>query len=253
MSAKHGQPPPNGLIQGRVAESGLQRRPNNFGYCNYIDRLFGMKCFRDIVELGAFTSAKDVSESMAALHGASCHGGIPLPSNGGPGGPASRRVLCICVGDGSTPRTAVLAAFVKGWECVSIDPVLRGEWAGRHQTVRGLRGFSGTLEDFIAAPPDPDALPVEVPSHLIVLCVHSHARFRGAASLSRLFAKCCGDHDIPAVVVSLPCCAKFRHVGDIGRPPDVRYDDDCVFSACRTVEIWNFPKKSDVQMCSLTS
>lgn len=32
---------------GRKSESGNIRRPNNFGYCSYIDKLFGLNCFAD--------------------------------------------------------------------------------------------------------------------------------------------------------------------------------------------------------------
>ncbi len=45
---------------GRMGDSGAVRRPNNFGYCDYVDRLFGLDCFADIVGLGAFGSAKDI-------------------------------------------------------------------------------------------------------------------------------------------------------------------------------------------------
>lgn len=37
--------------QGRKSESGIIRRPNNFGYCDYVDRLFSLNCFPDIVSL----------------------------------------------------------------------------------------------------------------------------------------------------------------------------------------------------------
>ena len=67
---------------GRKGDSGAVRRPNNFGYCDYVDRLFGLDCFADIARLGAFGSAKDVSESMAAIEAACRHGRLP-PSRGG--------------------------------------------------------------------------------------------------------------------------------------------------------------------------
>jgi hypothetical protein len=39
-------------------------------------------------------------------------------------------VLCISIGDGSTPRTACLAAFLTGWTTVAVDPALRRDWSG---------------------------------------------------------------------------------------------------------------------------
>jgi hypothetical protein len=72
------QDPPKKMVHGqRVADSGQARRPNNFGYCNYIDRLFGMKCFADIVELGVFTSGGPLLRPFHPLF--SCVGATPPP------------------------------------------------------------------------------------------------------------------------------------------------------------------------------
>ncbi|KAI2502861.1 hypothetical protein MHU86_11608 [Fragilaria crotonensis] len=234
-------PPPKPILRGRKAESGITRKPNNFGYCNYLDKLFALDCFPDIVKCGAFTTAKDVSESMAALQAATFHGKITRTQN------EQENVLCLSIGDGSTPRSAVLVAFLKkGWRSISIDPALKPEWEGNHASIRGLYGFCGTVEEFVAAAATTTIPPGDYPppDHIVLLCVHSHARFVGSASVANIRALYGGsggaDGVVPMAIVSLPCCAKFRHVGDIGRPPDVQYDDDCVFSACRTVEVWNF-------------
>ena len=70
-----------------------------------------------------FTSAKDVSESMAAIQAAGQYGLKSLQikqksdNNSKNNGQSSHnnsnsssiRVKCLCIGDGSTPRTAVLA------------------------------------------------------------------------------------------------------------------------------------------------
>ena len=238
---------------GRKGDSGSVRRPNNFGYCDYVDRLFGLDCFADIVKLGAFGSAKDVSESMAAIQAACRHGRLP-PSRGGGGADDGNDgdgggmnggggVACLCIGDGSTPRTAVLACFLKGWDCVSIDPALRDEWRGAEpRGVRGLVGYGGTLEDFLdddcgAAAALATAVGKKRHDHLLLLCVHSHARLVGRASVASITARFGG---VPASLVSLPCCPKFRSRRDVGRASDVSYEDDCVFSACRRVEVWNF-------------
>ena len=304
--AQWGLPAPKPtIVNAPRAASGQRRRPNNFGYCTYLDALFSLRCFADIVQLGAFISAKDVSESMAALNAVKRHsavagglatasddpltsgdlqtlgdaqtstsGDAPAPNssdsqaeNSGDahmhGSPTIEGTLCLCIGDGQTPRTAVLAAFLRRWRCVSIDPELHEKWSGTHATVQGLVGFRGTLDEFMATlrpvrkagDGDPDSTPDcnrltnpiltpgagEVESgevqHLILLCVHSHARFIGCSALPKICARY--GHP-PMTVVSLPCCPQFRHVRDIGRAPDVKYDDDCVFSDCRSVEVWNF-------------
>jgi hypothetical protein len=126
---------------------------------------------------------------------------------------------------------------MKKWSSISIDPALPEKWKGPHQTVRGLVGCGCTLETFMHTPPDQHEVVTGRARHLVLLCVHSHARFLGAASLPHIRSR---YRNIPTTLVSLPCCSKFRHVGDIGRQPDVKFEDDCVFSSCRTVEVWNF-------------
>jgi hypothetical protein len=60
---------PNTIItDSNKSNSGLTRRPNNWGYCNYLDKLFSMNCYNDIVYLNVFNNAKDISESMAAIY-----------------------------------------------------------------------------------------------------------------------------------------------------------------------------------------
>lgn len=88
-----------------------------------------------IVSLKAFTSAKDVSESMAAIQAANNsnnnnqHYGQQMHTD--KRSMKEKKVLCLCIGDGSTPRTAVLACFLeKKWDCISIDPALHAEWHG---------------------------------------------------------------------------------------------------------------------------
>lgn len=232
------QPPPAQLKLGRVGDSGMKRRPNNHGYCDYIDQVFGLECFSDLVSLQAFTSAKDISESMAALQAAKQHSQAS---------PAGGQTLCLCIGDGSTPRTAVLAAFrQRNWESfISIDPMLRDDWVGKEpKGVHGLQGFKGTLLDFIST----CQTPTQTFTQLVILLVHSHARFIGPCSLDKIRNLYANPQ---TTIVSLPCCTRFRHVQDIGQRPHIQYEDDCVFSACRTVEIWKYEQgvEANIQFC----
>ena len=74
--------------------------------------------------------------------------------------------------------------------------------------------------------------------HLILLCVHSHHRFTEAANIEKV-QQAFGNP--PLTVVALPCCSTFNPTKDIGREPDVVFDDLAVFSACRHVLVWNAP------------
>ena len=232
------QPTKEQIKQGRHSASGARMRPNNHGYVTYIDHLFSLECFPDIVALRAFGSAKDVSESFAAIQAACAHGLIGVK------GTAKGKVKCLCIGDGSTPRTAVLACFLKKWECVSIDPALKDEWAGVNpKGVRGLTGYSGTLEEYLSTENSDGGTGCDV---LVLLCVHSHARLTGDASVPAIMDR---FGNARTTLVSLPCCPRFRSQKDVGRPPDVCYEDECVFSACRRVEVWNF-KFETCRLCS---
>ena len=73
--------------------------------------------------------------------------------------------------------------------------------------------------------------------HLLVLCVHAHHRFVGSASIAAV-RRAFGDP--PTAVVALPCCASFNPTKDIGRPPDERFEDMAIFSACREVLVWRW-------------
>jgi hypothetical protein len=39
-------------------------RPRNWGYTTHLDRVFAMRCFKDLAALNVFPDAKDISESM---------------------------------------------------------------------------------------------------------------------------------------------------------------------------------------------
>ena len=222
-------------------------------YLTYIERVLPMRCFVDMMQLGVFPTAKDVSESMGALQAASQfafseqhadasarqfnpRGEFVVKTWRDPG------TLVLAIGDGTTPRTAALVSFMTQWTAISIDPELQDKWCGANpQEVERLHGVRGTFEQWMddlrtgAA-----ALPSGVLGHvhtLVLLCVHSHNQFRGAASLDRIRER------FPVgriCLVSLPCCQRFNPRHDLGRAPDVSYEDMSIFSAHRKVNIWLF-------------
>ncbi|CAE8586544.1 unnamed protein product, partial [Polarella glacialis] len=207
--------------------------PQNWGYTTYLDRVFKMTCFFDLVRLRVFPDAKDISESYGAIAAGARHCRL------GPNAEKASGVLCLAVGDGSTPRTAGLAAFITRWTCVSIDPCLREEWAGANpKDVRGLHGFVGTFEEWV---PEKLQEAKELASqngpltHLLILCVHSHNRFRGPADMELLRS---GLGFPPTTLVSLPCCHLSNPRVDLKRPPDMSFEDLAVFSQCREVNLW---------------
>ena len=141
--------------------------PRNWGYTTYLDKVFSMRCFEDLVRMRVFPDAKDISESYGFLQAAirrGMSGNRAKGSNRHRVKPERRRgVLVISIGDGSTARTATLAAFLTSWTCVSVDPMLRPEWTGRHpHGVKRLHGFSAPFEQWMSDSDTLAALRAEV-------------------------------------------------------------------------------------------
>ena len=66
---------------GQPRSSADRIRPRNWGYTTYLDRVFGMRCFEDIVRLRVFPDAKDISESYGVLQAAIRRGGLATTTN----------------------------------------------------------------------------------------------------------------------------------------------------------------------------
>lgn len=211
----------------------------NIGLPDYVDKVFGKSCFPDLVQLKVFPGAKDVSEAYAALHAVWQH--FPVASLEG-------RVLCVCIGDGSTPRSAALASFLTQWHCIAVDPGLRSEWCGEEpKGVHRLHGFCSKVEDFVSTgTASAFARDSSVaPEVLVVLAIHSHHRFLGPASVPAIRAAF-GAECAQTCVVSIPCCFPFRDVEDLGRRPDLCYDDWAILSEKRQVRMWFWGGPNDV-------
>jgi hypothetical protein len=141
-------------------------RPKNWGYTTYLDKVFSMHCFAELVRLRVFPDCKDISESYGVLQAAIRRGLRALQRHDRPqqilaeGKRVMTRdlerlpgVLCVCIGDGASARTAALVAFLTNWYAVSVDPALRPEWTGKEpHGVRRLRGFARRFEELMADP-----------------------------------------------------------------------------------------------------
>lgn len=131
----------------------------NQGQYKYVNEFFKLnKSGADMMQLGLFPNAKEVTESYAAFNAVRTK--LKQYDLGDP------EVTLVSVGDGRTPRTAALFAFRTKWQCVSIDPLLNTTklpvW---ENSIQRLKCYSNYVEDV-------DLLYDKV----VIVAVHSHAK-----------------------------------------------------------------------------
>lgn len=179
----------------------------------YFNELLLLSCAPDLIKLGVYPNAKEITESMACFRAA-------LRACGGMEHCGNDKTTAIIVGDGSTPRTAVLFAYRTRWVTWSIDPNLRPEWAGHEPYgTKRLHGFAKRIEQ---------CGKVRFPGDLVLIFPHSHAPTEPA--LEKFTAR--GARH----VVWLPCCVTPTIPNR--QSPDEWYDDWGIWSPQRAVMIW---------------
>ena len=186
------------------------RRPS----LRYMDEFIGLNCASDLLRFAVFPNAKEITESFACFRAAvGCFGGMPSCSRDD--------ITAIVVGDGVSPRTAILFSLRTRWTAISIDPLLRPKWTGLEPSgVRRLEGIAKHVQHTGKR---------SFKGDLVLVFPHSHAPT--ADALERF--TCSGERH----VVWLPCCVPPAFPD---RPsPDHSYADYGIWSPQRTVEIWN--------------
>ena len=164
---------------------------------HHAEEFWRLRCAPDLLIGGLFPNMKEITESMAAVSAAHRWAprlGLSL---------SDPSVSVAVVGDGSTPRTAALAAYRSAWECHSIDPNLSrvsldpSRAARREAAIRAVKRLH--VHPY-KAQEMPDPIRAE-----ILLAVHSHAKIPDA-----LLALA----GLPRLIVAIPCCvAQVRPEG----------------------------------------
>lgn len=177
-----------------------------FPTLRYIEEFVALKCASDMLDLGLFPNAKEITESFACYRAA--RNFVPFELS-------DPDVTVVVVGDGSTPRTAATFAFRSNWKCVSIDPELRApeNW---QRSIKRLTCHAKKIEAMGR---------VKYPK-VVIVAPHSHAPLEVA--LDRFQGK--RRH-----VVAMPCCVRQ----ELNRLPDTKYDDWGIHSPQRAVMVWN--------------
>lgn len=167
----------------------------------YINRFISMNCAVDMLRLGLFPNAKEITESYGAFE-ALCR--FPEYDVKNP------TINIVCVGDGTTPRTAATFAFRTKWNCYSIDPLLK-----HVNGIHRLQQYRKKIEEC--------SFTFDTPT--IICCVHSHAKLK----------ECLKSIRAPELsIISIPCCVpQYLDV-----EPDIEYKDSNIWSPENTVKIW---------------
>jgi len=234
-------------------------RTRNWGFSQHLDAVWSLKCFKKLVELEVFPDAKDISESMGAFRAATLYSHLDVNCDNNNNNDndnyqgkkknearsrwKQQNVWCLCIGDGSTPRTATLISFLTSWNLISIDPGLKQEFVGKDpKGINRMECFNMKFEDWVKcfSPSSACKIIKSKCDYLYIICVHSHHRFVGDACFDKvrnLFG------NPRTCLVNLPCCATYSPIKDIGRTPDLTFEDPAIFSACRKIDIWLYDKK----------
>lgn len=177
----------------------------------YANEFMRLKCAPDMIDHKLFPNFKEVTESMAAYSAIRTHLKMfPLEAD---------NVIAVCVGDGTTPRTAAMIAMRTKWQTISVDPRMNIERAW-HKKIARLYAYADYIENFKEEIKE---------SNVVIVAVHSHAKLEDAVSIvNREGVRSVG-------VVAIGCCVD-QTLGD--RQPNVVYDDWGIWSPKRTVKIW---------------
>lgn len=191
----------------------------------YINEFFGMRAAADLLLLDVFPNAKEVTESFGAFM-ATRHLGVQRPS---------LDVAAVCVGDGCTPRTAALVAFLSRWTCWSVDPRLKWEACPPEHVQRTPRGVHVTKVSRLGiVPTRVEEMPawVTIPqSRVIMMNVHAHVDLGLAARAVRARMT---SPSARLDVIAMPCCQEQM----LAVRPDIAYQDIGVWSPQRELRIW---------------
>lgn len=177
------------------------------------------KCASDLLSLGLFPDAKELTESVAAYQAVMRHCSFLEDDSS---------VTCVCIADGSTPRTASLFAFMTKWQVISIDPALREKSFEKWKAIHRLELLKTLVED----------MPHRFADKLVIVGVHAHNYEQRppkgiiknilTSTITKITAK-------EYFVATLPCCHDLQIPG---RTPDVEYFDPGIWSEKNLVRIW---------------
>jgi len=183
----------------------------------YLSELLSLSCGPALLELKLYPDAKELTESFAAFRAVREHLGAAFA-------PDDPTVTCICVGDGSMPRTGALFAYRTKWQVCAVDPQLKDEGKNWRQIAR-LELKRAMIEDcnFKA-------------EKVLMVLVHAHVGLAECLAIAEW-------RDVLGIV-ALPCCNFYNRL-QLQQAPLVEYRDSGVVSPHRLIRVWQLDGSSE--------
>ena len=187
----------------------------------YIDEFIKLKCSADLLIWKLFPNAKEITESMSVYNAYRRHFMIQMDLQ-------DEKNMCICVGDGCTPRTGAIFATRSKWAVCSVDPRLRLQnnyILELHHKIKRLWLYKEKIEK--------TSWCLDKINNILVVAVHSHASLK--LTVETLKAEIHGlSTNKKLNIISLPCCVP----DDLGIKPDRSYVDMGIHSEKRVINIY---------------
>jgi len=289
MDSTTGMMPPNhstrninAPFSGRqYAHTDIDRPSSNIAPSKYIDTLLQLPCYLNLNAYGIYKNCEEISISMSVLECVRLYGTLKqdyfrehdcdgllvtdgneakkdTPTTVAAVNPKS--IVCIVLGEGSTPRTAILASQHYGWTTIAVDPSLSSDWEGYHEDIPNFTGYNTSISDFMSNDLSTDQVEfIHRIEHLVIICIQhtkDSVRLKGTAHINEIRER---YNDVPTTLVSISpirkvtlaptnrrngqCGSKLEK--DVGYEPNCSYIDENVFSEVRQVEVWNFHNAND--------
>ena len=222
-----------------MEENGYSHKETSFNenHLEYLNQFLELKCSSDLLRMGLFPNVKEISESFS-MWTALRQYIFPQMSNESSGD------AIIIVGDGMTPRTGALCAFLTSGllKCYSIDPLIQydsyldriylnrqskttEEHCQLWKTINGLRIIRDRIE----------RVSIECERAIVVL-MHAHVQ------LDRTIESINASKGIIGII-TCPCCQwiPFQQMC-FQEKPHHQYRDIRLLSVQNQINIWCFPE-----------
>lgn len=256
---EHADDPPRASRRAKAAKPDADT-PVPSTALKHLNFFLRQECAPTLLEMGLLTNVHDVAEAMACLHAVDKH--LPNIRFSDPD------TLCVVVGDGQLPRTAVLAALRTKWgRVIVVDPALGYPGKVGHDASAAPAGYmckdkqieeklaksSKHFEawkgvqrlEMLATTLEQAAIAVnaERDRHVVLLLPHAHVSPDAVLGSLRLSRAAVAAGRIPDIaVVQLPCCSYAKHKTVCGLPPDTEYVDVAIcgskHGSARAVRVW---------------